>query len=69
MSSPLPKPWTTRPATSCSIVTAVPARTRPPRKDAIPAMSGPRGPCPSLNCPDTTMPTTFAIRKPVNAQP
>ncbi len=35
----------------------------------MPAMSGPRGPWLSLNCPDTTMPTTLATRNPVNAQP
>ncbi len=69
MSKPLPKPWITRPATSCVIVAAVPERIRPPTKQARPAMRGPRGPRPSLTCPATTMPTTFAIRKPVNAQP
>src|SRR5436305_14344430 len=69
MIKPLPSPCTTRPATSCAIVVAVPARTRPTRKHTMPTISGVRGPRLSVSWPAATMPTTLATRKPVNAHP
>jgi hypothetical protein len=58
-----------RPATSCAIVVAVPDTSKPPRNNAMPVVSGKRGPRVSLSPPEATMPTTLAMRNPVNAQP
>ena len=69
MSRPAPRPWMQRPATSWAIDDAVPETARPAMNETRPATIGRRGPRASLTCPETTMPTTLATRKPVNAQP
>ena len=56
--APLPRPCSTRPATSTSIDGAVPHTTRPSENIAIEAKSGRRAPLRSVHIPDATMPTT-----------
>ena len=69
MSSPPPMPCTARPRTSCTIVVAVPATSRPATNRIMPPNRPGRGPRASLSWPAATMPTTFATRNAVNAQP
>ena len=66
--TPLPRPWTSRPPTSWSMCSAVPATTRPTAKIAIPANSGLAGPIRSLSRPATTVANSMPITKAENAQ-
>ena len=58
MSAPPPSPWSTRPATSTSIVGAVPQATSPSEKRTSDTTSGTPGPRRSLQPPAATMPMT-----------
>lgn len=64
---PVPRPWTTRPATKTSMVGASPETTRPARNMPTPPHSDGLGPNRSHHRPAATMPTTLAAIEPANA--
>ena len=66
--TPLPRPWISRPPTSWSMWSAVPATTRPAAKMAIPTNSGLAGPIRSLSRPATTVANSIPITNGENAQ-
>ena len=59
--NPLPRPWTSRPPTSWSMCSAVPATARPTMKTAMPASIGFPGPIRSLMRPATTVANSMPI--------
>ena len=58
---PLPRPWTSRPPTSCSMCSADPASSSPATKMIMPMTSGRVGPIRSLSRPATTVANSMPI--------
>ena len=67
-SAPPPRPCTKRPATSWTIVSEVPATTRPTVKTPRPTSSGRDGPIRSQTRPDSTVASSIPMTKSENAQ-
>ena len=66
--SPLPRPWTSRPATSWAMCGALAARSRPAAKMTSPASIGATGPLRSLARPATTVATSIPTMNSENDQ-
>ena len=65
---PAAAPCNTRPTSSCGIVTAVPATSRPAPNSSGELINAPRGPRTSHQRPPSTVPNTEAARKATNGQ-